>query len=526
MTKGTTKKWRIGIGTVAGAAILFLILHLSAHYFLRNALASDTRQSISLDYKDASINLFTGCVTIRQPKLGLNNKEKDSLGLILMAERLQIEGFEYLDFIMNKNITVDLVHLKNPVCSGTTNKNKDSGNKDSLVSPKGNLQDFKNIRIHKVTTENGALSLTGGDGDTTIFKMDSINLEVYHLHTNAHLLKNKIPFSFRSYHLGATNSFIGLGRYESMEISKLIVTEENLEIEDLKLSSIYDRKGLSKVLQTQRDYVGLRIPKIVLDSFQFKMVNDTLSLGFSHGAIYKPDLNMFRDKLVPENQETKKLYGAQLKALPIYLSIPSLQITNGKIAYSELVEAGAEAGKIFFNDVNATLSNIDNTPQNHKRTKIVVKAALLGQAPIALNWSFTIRDAQEDNKVSGSLFDFNTTEINGFLNSNLNAKAKGTIDEMYFSFAGNTRTAQGQMKIKYSDFEFKVLQENGLKVNKFLTAIGNIFVSDGSKSDAQGYRYGTIETERDRQKSFFNYLWLNVRNGLLSAFTGNGKKKD
>ena len=62
-------------------------------------------------------------------------------------------------------------------------------------------------------------------------------------------------------------------------------------------------------------------------------------------------------------------------------------------------------------------------------------------------------------------------------------------------------------------------------VNKFLTTIGNLFVNDGSKTDEDGYRHGTINVNRNQTKSFFNYLWLNVQDGLISTLTGNGEKK-
>ncbi|MDB4293235.1 hypothetical protein N9954_07470, partial [Maribacter sp.] len=97
---------------------------------------------------------------------------------------------------------------------------------------------------------------------------------------------------------------------------------------------------------------------------------------------------------------------------------------------------------------------------------------------------------------------------------------------MYFTISGNAVSSQGDMKMKYQDFKFDVLDKDRLKVNKVLTAIGNIFINDGSKTDANGYRYGNMEVERETNKSFYNYLWLNVRDGMVNTLTGNGKKEN
>ena len=95
---------------------------------------------------------------------------------------------------------------------------------------------------------------------------------------------------------------------------------------------------------------------------------------------------------------------------------------------------------------------------------------------------------------------------------------------MYFTFYGNNIASKGEMKMKYDDFEFKILRQNSFKINKVLTAIGNIFINDGSNTNSNGFRFGEINAERDTTKSFFNYLWINVKSGVVNTLTGNGKK--
>ncbi|MDO1512796.1 hypothetical protein Q2T41_09035 [Maribacter confluentis] len=96
---------------------------------------------------------------------------------------------------------------------------------------------------------------------------------------------------------------------------------------------------------------------------------------------------------------------------------------------------------------------------------------------------------------------------------------------MYFTISGDDYTANGDIKMNYEDFKFQVLDKERKGVKKILSFIGNLFINDGSKADEDGFRYGTISTERVQHKSFFNYLWINLKDGLLDVLTGSGKKE-
>ena len=236
-------------------------------------------------------------------------------------------------------------------------------------------------------------------------------------------------------------------------------------------------------------------------------------------------MEIYRDKLVQDDYEQKKLYSRMLSELPIDLNVSEVKINDGYIAYSELVKRGTVPGEIVFADLGATIGNVSNTYKNGEKTQIKVMAQLMGEAPIELTWNF---DASKENDafyVSGVVTDFKSESINQFLRSNLRTEAEGDVQELYFTVSGDAISSSGDMKMNYEDFRFTVLKKDRMGVNKLLTFVGNIFTNDGSKTDKQGYRYGEIYAERDNTKSFFNYLWLNVMDGIVNTLTGDGKKE-
>jgi hypothetical protein len=145
-------------------------------------------------------------------------------------------------------------------------------------------------------------------------------------------------------------------------------------------------------------------------------------------------------------------------------------------------------------------------------------------SPIELDWNFDINDMEERFTVSGTISDFNAPSINSFLESTMNYRVEGFVHKLYFTSGGNKVQASGDLEMNYRDFDLIVMKEDGSGVNKLLTVIGDILVKENKDNEDPGFRYGQIDAKRDPTKSFFNYLWLNIRSGIKSSVTGDGEK--
>jgi len=157
-------------------------------------------------------------------------------------------------------------------------------------------------------------------------------------------------------------------------------------------------------------------------------------------------------------------------------------------------------------------------------SKIKLQSKFMNSAPMKLEWIFDTTNERDVMTALGSVTNFDATKMDQFLSTNLGVNAKGKINALYFTINADNRSSTGDIKMKYHDFKFAILKKDRLGVNKLLSAIGNLFINDGSDTDTDGFRHGKIEVERDPTKSFFNYLWINVRDGIGSTLTGDGKK--
>ena len=116
--------------------------------------------------------------------------------------------------------------------------------------------------------------------------------------------------------------------------------------------------------------------------------------------------------------------------------------------------------------------------------------------------------------------------MNLFTQPNLKVQLEGELLQTYFTMQGNPNQSRIDLKLKYDNFEVKVLDKEGTKINKFLSSVANLFIKKNSETTSDDFRESFSEVERDNTKSVFNFLWLNVKAGLLEAMTGGSKKRD
>jgi hypothetical protein len=477
---------------------------------------------VQLEYKDMQVNLLAGTVGLKDIALDFYDRDSMLLNTKVRMDVLSLEGLGYWDFLFRNKIDVHQLLLKGPEVRYYPYRILP----DPDSEPEGVVNLLKIIEIEKLLVENGRLDVLQQNEDSIALTVRKVNFSVDDARTGPRIITRKIPVEYGKYELDADSLYVDLGPYEELEASTVLWNRAHAKVTGLQLHSKYDKSELSRHLTTERDYIDLNIPDMDLDSIRFGFERDTFFITTGAGTIHEPDLEMYRDKLVADDATTKKLYSRSIRQLPIHIDVPEIEIVNGNVVYSERAEDVANPGKLSFEKLNASIGNISNTYPKGGKTSVKAETQFMGYADMTLDWSFDVNRTNDAFRASGTVSGFDTQSVNPFLESNSRAKVSGTIDQMYFTVSGNAVSSAGDMRMKYENLNFEVLKKDGSGINRFLTAVGNLFVDSGSSAEADGFRYGGIKTERDPTKSFFNYLWLNVRDGTLSVLTGDGEKDE
>lgn len=477
---------------------------------IETVLKSDLKESFDISYEDIYVSLFFKSIQI--DKIRIKPTASKSFTTI---NKLEVIGISYYDLIKNGNFIIDDVVFDK---INATHYQK----KDSSKLKKSNTNFKQTIKIENFKITNSNIDLYKAN-DSLNFTIKNLDFNVSNCLINSKTLASKIPFKFKDFKFQSNEVYFSLNEYEALRMAS-ISSDEKLTIKNFELKSKYSKEILQHKIKKERDHIDLEVPIIEISGLKLNFKQDSLNLEIQSGLLESLRLNMYRNKLISDDFTVKKMFGEKIQNLPFSLNIEELFVKDGEIRYSELVTLKAKAGEIFFTELNSRIINIANT--NKKEILFDNKAKLMGVAPIKVKWSFYQVNDKNLFKASGSIHNFETENVNAFLKPNLRAEAEGSINELYFTISGDDYASIGDMKMNYEDFKFVVLKKDRLGVNKVLTLIGNVFTNDGSHTDDKGYRYGQIEVERNSTKSFFNYLWLNVKSGILSTMTGNGKKDE
>ncbi|MFA9190678.1 DUF748 domain-containing protein [Flavobacterium sp. FZUC8N2.13] len=494
------------------------VLQWYAKKYMEEFIIEKIPSNYSMKYADIDINILLGNIALNNATVKIKSKDAQQYHTAIKTESIELNGIGYRDLLCNEILTIKSLQLKNPKLHYYPYQ--------QIVSKKANIntrdKGIKTLTIKKIAVTNGSVAIMKKSADSIKVALSSYNLTILGSSINLKSTE-EMPVIFDSFQLEAQEIMVDNNDYDKLKIDSISANKEDLKITNFQIVPKYNKKELSAHLKKERDYIKLKIPHIILKELDFNFKQTRLAITATSGEIVKPNLEVYRDKLIADNLTAKPLYSTSLRNLSFDFNIDQIKIKKGYISYAELVVPDKKAGKLFFDEVDATVYHISNL-KKAKKTEIKIKSKLMGVAPLTLNWSFDVNNSADAFMVNGSVSNLDAQVLNPFFKPNLNALAEGTLQQMYFNFNGNSTASKGEMKMKYVDFNFKILQKNSNKINKFLTAVGNIFIRKDSKADPKDFRYGEIDAERDSTKSFFNYLWINVKSGIVNTLTGNGKK--
>lgn len=475
---------------------------------------------IDFSYDNLDINLLKGSLEFEKIAVLSLGRQTSSCEIIINAEQLSIEGFSYWKIFFDKSIYIKSLTLSKPYLNFKTCP-KDTETEATKANP---IKLLKPIFIEELIFESGKVDLWNFGNELEILSVKEIDLNLKHVSTDPEIITDYIPFEFSEFYMTLTDMTVPLGKFEVLQMGSMELDNSTMAIKDISLATALSRAELSKQITAERDHINLNISDIVVNEHAYAIKNDTVQVFYESLSLNTPNLKVYRDKSVVDNYEKRPLYAELLRELPFKISIDTFSITKAKVVYEEDLPNDAPAGMLTFENMDVSFENFSNLRSTHKNLKVKLTADLMGNSSFNLDWEFDVWDPQKAFVISGGLSNLNTTRLNDFLVPNLRTKTTGTIEQLYFTISGDEYVASGAVKMNYEDFKFQVLNKERSQVKKILSFVGNLFVSDGSKADEDGYRHGTIAVERPKNKSFFNYLWVSLEDGLLDILTGNGKQ--
>src|SRR5690606_22008737 len=269
----------------------------------------------------------------------------------------------------------------------------------------------------------------------------------------------------------------------------------------------------------EQDWIALKIEKANFKGFKFQSEQEMVSVTLASSSLKNAHMEIYRNKLLPDDSRIKPMYSEMLRKLGFLLHIDEVKVSNAYLEYQEKVLESRPAGKLSFHNIQANIKNISNLePEAGSASLITVeaKARFMGETDLSLNWSFDVHNELDEFKVSGRMGAIEAENINPFLVPAMNVEAEGNIQSLYYDFYGNRNEAHGNMQLAYRDFNVNILKDGESERKSLLSRLANLIIKNDRMNEDVEQK--NINTTRDKTKSFWNFLWLCIRDGALSTF--------
>ena len=508
---------------VAGFLVLILSINFAFNYWLKNHLPNiifeKNQTPYHIAYKDLKISLWKS--SIKASKIAIVPKAtmRDTVfkaGIYSKIDSVSIKNFKIWDLFFYNKIKAETIIISNPEFI-LYKKNETAINNSKSINSEIVAPFQKIIVVSTIVLNNGHLKIIYLKSNKPILSAKNINFEINGIITSDEILKNKIPIFYQNYNLSCDSVYYSVNPNYILTANQIKTSNTDLDIKKLSLIPKYTRKQFVQKLPKEKDLFQLNAKSITFKQMNWGFQKEKFFFTTNQIIIDQLFANIYRNKIPADDLSKKYLYNKLLREIPFKLNVNSLQIKNSQLVYEEEINFRKGPGILTFDKFNLKANNIQSGFNQKKLPdlKININCQFMKTSPLKVNWTLNVLDKNDGFNINGKILNFNTRKITPFLKPNNNVTTEGVLDEVRFNFTGNDDVAKGTFGLNFNNLKVTVFKTKKPKeINKLKTAIGNLLVKNNSKNKT---KYELIEVQRIQEKSFYNFLWRCIGEGLKKS---------
>lgn len=507
---------------------------------IKEVVYEGSRHLYQIDFKDISINLLSGSVSVDsiflRPDTAVFNARKIAgtapthLFSIKLA-RLQLRHISLLKVYFDKEIEMNDIILEHPSINMIYNKvyKKPDTSTDHRTLYQRIEKTLKSVHINAIKIENADFDYVSGANGRLLNSVKRLNVQVKDFLLN----ENSGSDSTRFYYTKDVS--FELAGYSSLSKNKMYTTkidtirgsarERNVSIKGLKMIPMYPDLTFSRMLKVQKDRYDLNFQQINLREVDFIKLNTDGILHAGALKISDAEAKVFMNRELPGQpiDKSANFPHMALRRLPIQTTLDTLILNRVNVAYTEYNPITQKRGTVHIDQLNGRILNVTNDSvsllKNHYAVAslkaFMIKAVTLN---IRLNFDLTAKNAAFSFK--GNIGPMDMVKLNPLSKAlGLVEIEKGSIQHVDFEASANAGGSTGTMHMYYQGLKVALLKEGeeGAPVKKkgLLSFLANtLIVKDANPAKGDAVRTAKISFQRPPGASFFNLLWKSVFVGM------------
>lgn len=510
---------KVLIGIVSLIALVF-VLNIGLNYWIRKQLPAIINENndspYQISYKSLEVALFDGNAIIKDitvvPKSSLKKPDVKA-GIYATITSIKIEGISAWSILFSKRIIADKIVINKPEIILFKDNDKALNNpksiRDKVVAP------FKNtISVSDIYLLNSSLQIISTVNNKASLIVHNLSMQLDGIVLDDSTLEEKIPFNYKNFELDCDSIYYRASEFYHMTANKIHADKTDLKIAEFSMIPEYNRPEFVRRVPKEKDIFTVNINSISLNNMDWGFKDDKFYFNSTNIFLDKVFANIYRPKMPADDLSKKPLYNKLLREIPFKLHVDTLAIRESTLEYEEEKTFEKGAGLLSFNKFNMYVTDINSGFGQKKLpdVKINIKCQFMNISPMKVAWSFNVLDKSDGFNIKGSILQFPAERLKPFTKPYMNVAVSGKLNEVYFNFTGNNVKSKGDFAIKYDDLKVTIYKKNKpQKKNKFLSAVGNLFVRNDSNEKIVE---AEVEVERIQEKSFYNFFWRNIGEGL------------
>ncbi|WP_156879254.1 hypothetical protein [Salinimicrobium xinjiangense] len=480
------KKLLLFIALPLGIILLLYLLNL----FVKQKVESRLQELDSdVSYADLDVNIYFNRYRLEDLK---TSQDQFSIG----AKKVIFKGVSYSKLLFDGALVIDELEVQEPEIVQIRNRKK--GEKKSSD---------EQVKIKRFFLSNGTFSSKESNtADASVYlRFPEVNLKPGEDMGN---------LQFESYKVKLDSVWLKMNAEHYINIGSAEAEDGRVKVSDFKIASFYPKPEFDRNIPYEKDRIDLKIPRITLQNLTFNKLNDTLHLTEPKMVISEAFLEIYRNKLLADDTRRKPLYGELLRKAAVKLNFEQVQVENSEIIYEELVQEGRQAGVIRFSGVEGEINHLNNLRDSLPEPKVSAQANFMRGTLVTLELDFPVFDDLSSFRASGGLGEIEGEALDPFIIPVMDFQVRGEINDISFNFYGNDDVMEGDFTMDYDSLKVELLKDDGTKKRNILSALANLLVENKGEAGKQEHH---IQVERNKQRSFWNFLWLGLRKGFIET---------
>lgn len=511
--------WKKILIGVLSLLLLVFVANIGLNYWIKrqlpNIINENNDSPYQISYKSLEVALLDGNVNIQDitlvPKNSLRKKDVKS-GIYATIKTINIENVSAWSILFSKRIKAGKLTINKPeiILFKADDKalNNSKSIKDKVIAP------FKNtISVSDIYLNNCSLQIISTVTNKASLLVHNLSIELDDVVLDDTTLGEKIPFQYQNFKLNCDSIYFRSDEFYHITAKKIQTTKSDLKIADFNMIPEYNRVEFVRKISKEKDIFTLNATEISVNNMDWGFKDEKFYFNSTNVFLDKVFASIYRGKMPADDLSKKPLYNKLLRELKFPLHVDTLAVRESTLEYEEEKTFEKGAGLLSFNKFNMFVTDI-NSGYGHKKlpdVKITINCKFMNISPMKVNWRFNVLDKSDGFNIKGSILQFPAKNLVPFTKPYMNVAVEGKLNEVYFNFTGNDLKSKGNFAIKYDDLKVTLFKKNGKKKNKFLSAIGNLFVKNDTDEKVKEVE---VEVDRIPEKSFYNFFWRNIGEGL------------